>query len=50
LRSLETAKEFSVTESIDDREAPRPGEDEIAVAIQAASVDAMDAAVVAGDR
>ena len=37
-------------ESIDDREAPRPGADEIVAAIQAAGIDAMDAVVVAGER
>ena len=37
-------------ESIDDREALRPGADEIVVAIQAAGVNAMAAVVVAGDR
>jgi NADPH:quinone reductase-like Zn-dependent oxidoreductase len=47
---METAKEFDVPESIDDREAPRPGANEIVVAIQAAGVNAMNAAVVAGDR
>jgi hypothetical protein len=47
LRSIETAKEFGVPESIDDREAPRAGAGEIVVAIQAAGV-AMDAVVVAG--
>jgi NADPH:quinone reductase-like Zn-dependent oxidoreductase len=48
LRSIETTKEFGVPESIEDREAPRPGGGEIVVAIQAAGVDAMDAVVVAG--
>ena len=37
-------------ESIDDREALRPGAGEIVVAIQAAGVKEMDAVVVAGDR
>jgi Zn-dependent alcohol dehydrogenase len=50
LRSIETIKEFDVPESIDDREALRPGADEIVVAIQAAGVDAMDAVMVAGYR
>jgi hypothetical protein len=36
LRSIGTTKEFGVPESIDDREAPRPGAGEIVVAIQAA--------------
>ena len=47
---METANEFGVAQSIDDREAPRPGAGEIVVAIQAAGVDAMDALVVAGYR
>ena len=47
---METAKEFDVPESIDDRQAPRPGAGEIVVAIQAAGINAMDAGVVAGDR
>jgi NADPH:quinone reductase-like Zn-dependent oxidoreductase len=49
LRSIETIKEFGVPESIDDREAPRPGAGEMVVAIQAAGV-AMDAVVAAGYR
>jgi hypothetical protein len=47
LRSIETTKEFGVPESIEDREALRPGADEIVVAIQAAGL-AMDAVVVVG--
>jgi hypothetical protein len=47
LRSIETIKEFGVPGSIDDREALRPGADEIVVAIQVAIV-AMDAVVVSG--
>jgi hypothetical protein len=41
---------MDVPESIDDREALRPGADEIVGAIQAAGVDAMDAIMVAGYR
>jgi NADPH:quinone reductase-like Zn-dependent oxidoreductase len=47
MRSIETIKEFGV-QSSEDREAPRPGADEIVVAMQAAGVDAIDAVVVAG--
>jgi hypothetical protein len=50
LRSIETIKEFGVPESIDDREALRPGAGEIVVAIQAAGVDAMRAVMFAGYR
>jgi D-arabinose 1-dehydrogenase-like Zn-dependent alcohol dehydrogenase len=48
MRSIGTTEEFGVPGSIDDREAPRPGASEIAVAIQGAGVDAIDAVVVAG--
>jgi NADPH:quinone reductase-like Zn-dependent oxidoreductase len=48
LRSIETIKECGVDESSQDREAPRPGADEIVVAMQAVGVEAIDAVVVAG--
>jgi hypothetical protein len=48
LRSIETAKEFGMLESMEDPEAPRRGAREIVVVIQSAAVNAMDAVVVAG--